>query len=527
MKKLASMVLAASAAFASSQLFALAPTVTPELTVTLSGASAQDVGLLKIIEGLCTAGTIDYFSESGSPSIANFNGYFCSVANTKLSLPAGVTALGNLGARDTNSNGSVDVLVLKRSAGGSGEGPNGVCGALSVTSQVVVDGTCSDAGSVSPEVAGDKHWKCPSLQQKQSDGGLTDLEFNKFPAPFNSVCDGKTLVTQPIWGTIFNTPVSLNFRNALQCAQGLTVGDETEANMPTLPKSVIASAFNGGIANWDTIRATDANGVYTTLKAAVTSRVAAGQCAGYNVATNPIPTDTRARVCRRVGSSGTNNQFRVKLLNASCNAEAQDQVNDNTPSSTNNTNTNANWQNVAPPVATQAAIIEASSNGNMESCLGAFSDPASPATQRWAIGIVSLENNVALTKNYRFIKIDGVAPTVTNVVANNYNDWVESQWIWINASSGTQDQKDAVDFQEILQKSTGEALAVGGLVTSGFVHSFGASGLVALNTVPGNVPSLPISAANPVATATHAAGGTLSSCRTPQVKVPTTVVKPL
>lgn len=519
MKKLASMMLAASAALASSQLFALAPTVTPELTVTLSGASAQDAGLLKLIEGLCAAGTIDYFSDTGAATtVGNYNGYFCSVPNVSLTLPAGVTALGNLSARDTNNNGSVDVLVLKRSAGGSGEGPNGVCGALSVTAQLVVDASCSDAGAVSPEVAADKRWKCPTLQQKQSNGGLTDLEYNKFPAPYNSVCDGKNVVTQPIWGTIFNTPVSLNFRNALQCAQGLTVGSEIEANMPNLPKSVVASAFNGGIANWDTIRATDANGTYTTLKAAVASRVAAGQCPGYDTAVNPIPTDTRVRACRRVGSSGTNNQFRVKFLNASCTAEAQDQSPDNTPQSTNNTNAFTNWQNVSPPIATAAAMIETSSNGNMESCLGAFADPALPATQRWAIGIVSLENNANVSKNYRFVKIDGAAPTLSNVIQNKYFDWVESQWIWLNAASGTQDQKDAVDFQEILQKGTAQAPAV---ASNNFAHPFGVSGLVALNTVPGNVPSLPINPANPVATATHAAGGVLSSCRTPQVRVPT------
>lgn len=521
MKKLASMILAASAAMASGQLFALAPTVTPELTVTLSGATAQDVGLLKLIESMCTAGTIDYFSETGSPSIANYNAYFCSVPNSKLVLPAGVTAKGNLAARDLDGNGSVDVLVYKRSAGGSGEGPNGVCGDLSVTAQLVVDASCTDTGSVSPEVAGDKHWKCPSTAQRQSNGGLVDLEYSKLPSPYNSVCASKTIVSQPIWGTIFNTPISLNFRNALQCAQGLTVGSELEADMPSLPKSVVASVYNGGLANWNTLQAKDASGNYTTLSAAVASKVAAGQCPGYNTAVNPIPSDTRIRACRRVASSGTNAQFRVKFLNAVCSSEAQDQLADNTPNSTNSTNTNANWQNVNPPIATAAAMIEASSGGNMTSCISSFSDPAAPATQRWAIGLMSLENNQNLASNYRFIKIDGAAPTVANVLQNKYFNWVESSWIWVAIDgSSTQDQKDAVDFQEILQKGTGEAAAVGALVTGSFTHSFGASGLVALNTIPGNTPSLPINPANPVATSSHAVGS-LSSCKTPQVKVNT------
>lgn len=521
MKKLASMLLAASAALASGQLFALAPTVTPELTVTLSGASAQDAGLLKLIEGMCNAGTLDYFSDSGAPSVGNYNAYFCSVPNGKLVLPVGVAAKGNLIARDIDSNGVVDVLVYKRSAGGSGEGPNGVCGTLAVTAQLVVNASCTDTGSVSPEVPGDRRWRCPSTAQRQSNGGLVDLEYSKLPAPYNSVCAGKTIVSQPIWGTIFNTPVSLNLRNALQCAQGLTVNSETEENMPSLPKNVVASIFNGGLANWNTLKATDATGTYTTLSAAVASRVAAGMCPGYSTADHPIPSDTRVRACRRVASSGTNAQFRVKFLNAPCSSEAQDQASDNTPSSTNNTNTLANWQNVSPPIPTAPAVIEASSNGNMVSCLSSFADAGTPASQRWAIGIASLENNVGLLDKYRFIKIDGNAPTVANVLQNKYFDWVESQWFWVAIDgSSTQDQKDAVDFQEILQKGTGEAVAVGALVTGTFTHTFGASGLVALNTIPGNVPSLPINPANPVATSTHATGS-LSSCRTPQVKVNT------
>ncbi|MES2821955.1 MAG: hypothetical protein V4732_00035 [Pseudomonadota bacterium] len=530
MKKLASLLVAASAALACSQSFALAPTVTPELTVTLSGATAQDVGLLKLIENLCDAGTIDYFKENGTAKIENYNAYFCTIPLTKLTMPIGVVAVGSLAARDANADSKLDVLVYKRGAGGSGEGPIGVCtDNLALTSQVLVDATCTDSETAaSPlQVAGDKHWRCPSRAPRQSDGGLTDLEYQKL----NSACAGKAVVAQPIWGTIFNTPVSLNFRNALQCAQGLTVGAEDEANMPNLPKSVIASAFNGGLASWDRLQAKDAAGNYTTLALAVASKVAAGQCPGYDTALFPIPstlagaTQTRVRACRRVVSSGTNTQFRVKMLNALCTTEAQDQLLDNTGTSDAVTNTNANWQAVGGN-NTIPAIIETSGSGNMASCLSAFADSTTPANQRWAIGIQSLENNVGRADRYRFIKIDGAAPTVKNVLEHKYADWVESQWIWLNPAGRTQAQRDAVDFQEILQKGTGENAAVTTLVNSTFIHSFGASALVSLNTIPGNVPSLPAinvdgTVANTVATSTHAFNNALSSCRTPQVRVNT------
>lgn len=544
MKKLASLIVAATAALACGQSFAVAPTVTPELTVTLSGASAQDVGLLKLIEGLCDAGTIDYFGEFGLPTMESaYNAYYCQVPLSKLTMPVGVVAVGGLAARDTNADNKLDILVYKRSAGGSAEGPVGVCtDNLALTNQLVVDATCTDSETAaSPlQVADDRHYKCPSKAPRQSDGGLTDLEFQKV----STACTGKTVVAQPIWGTIFNTPVSLNFRNALQCAQGLSVGMDDEANMPNLPKSVIASAFNGGMASWDRLQAKDSAGNYTTLALAVASKVAAGQCPGYDVSLFPIPsaalgaTQTRVRACRRVIGSGTNTQFRVKMLNAICTPEAQDQLPDNFAASTTNTNTSANWQNVGNNNGA-AAIIETSGSGNMASCLSAFADSVTPTNQRWAIGIQSLENNApinALTKlndpvsgvmkdAYRFIKIDGAAPTVKNVLEHKYTDWVESQWLWLNPTGRTQAQRDAVDFQEILQKGTGEKLAVNTLINSTFLHTFGASGLVALNTIPGNTVSLPIvnldgTVANSTATSTHAVGA-LSSCRTPQVRVNT------
>ncbi len=529
MKKLASLLVAASAALACAQSFALAPTVTPEFTVTLSGASAQDAGILRIFQSLCAPGTIDYFTNVSAAKPKDYNGYSCSIpvsAFDAANLPAGVTPIGNLAARDTDNNGFVDVMLLKRSAGGSGKAFSGVCGDVSGTLALVVDNTCTDSGLNGFNGVAGKWWNCNNhTAPRQSDGGLADLEQNKFPAADTAACAGVALKTQAIWGTIFNTPVSLNLRNALQCVQGLTVNAEDEANMPNLPKEVIASAFNGGFKSWDSLQALKADGVtYAPLSVALADRVGAGMCPGYDASVFPIPTTTvqkRVVVCRRPDSSGTNNQFRVKFLNAGCSAEAQDELADNTGANTNVETTVTGWQNIGASTLS-AAFVEASAGGDMASCLGAFASPneaASLAGQRWAIGHQSLENNVGRADKYRFIKVDGNAPTVANVLTHKYSDWVESNWVWLTSAS-TQDQKDAVDFQEIMLKKTGAAAAVGGLVTSTFIHSFGASGLVALNTIPGNVPSLPISAANPVATASHSNGGA-SSCRTPQIKVNT------
>jgi hypothetical protein len=524
MKKLSLKLMATCfAALVAGQAAALAPNASTELTVVLSGASAQDQGLVNLILAKCTAGTIDSFSETGETDrIANYNGHSCSMPLAGLTLPAGV-AVGNLAARDLaanggNGNGSLEVIVLKRSAGGSGEGPNGVCNGVGIQ-HLLVDASCDDTqvNAAAPiQVAGDRIWKCPSLTTLKSDGGLSDLEINKLPGVFGSVCNGQATVTNPIWGTIFNTPVSLNLRNALQCVQGLTVGAEDEANMPSLPKSVVASVFNGGMSSWSNLRYLRVDtGAYGTLGQALTAKVNAGQCPGYSLATYPVPSIPRVHVCRRVESSGTNTQMKVKFLNEGCTSEAQAMLPDNTPNSPNNGTTFAQWQNVGADSGS-AFINEASSSSNMNQCLSAFADTSAPSTQRWAIGIQSLENNVpnasgVMTSAYRFIKIDGSAPTVKNVIENKYFDWVESVWVWLTPVTNL--EKDKVDLQKVLLDGTGSAADVATANTK-FIHAFGQSGLVALKTITGNTPVFPVNVTTtPVATSTHAG----SSCRTPQV----------
>src|SRR3569832_287987 len=66
------------------------------------------------------------------------------------------------------------------------------------------------------------------------------------------------LVAAPLNVTTFGTPVTLGLRNALQDAQiksgalpaSCTVGSETEACMPSLSKSQIASIFSGNLVGW-------------------------------------------------------------------------------------------------------------------------------------------------------------------------------------------------------------------------------------------------------------------------------------
>jgi hypothetical protein len=55
----------------------------------------------------------------------------------------------------------------------------------------------------------------------------------------------------------------------------------------------------------------------------------------------------------------------------------------------------------------------------------AYGSTADEAT-RWAIGFSGTDTNANNAKNARFIKINGAAPTLANVVNGTYPDWVEA-----------------------------------------------------------------------------------------------------
>ena len=63
-------------------------------------------------------------------------------------------------------------------------------------------------------------------------------------------------------------------------------------------------------------------------------------------------------------------------------------------------------------------VTENSGSGDVTTCLN-----DKQAANKWALGIQSLEKN---SPSWKFIKINGVAPTVKNVAYNNYFDWVET-----------------------------------------------------------------------------------------------------
>jgi hypothetical protein len=228
---------------------------------------------------------------------------------------------------------------------------------------------------------GSHNWLCNltaagAVTKEYSDAGLSDVEPRQFkgvnvPSGFTAITAAQLarLKTQSPSALVFGVTVNTKLRNALQKAQGKTVGSETAANMPNLTKAQIINLMKasgpGGITRWSQLQI---NGKALTAVPGVKK-----------------PNDTKVRICRRVRGSGTQTQHNIKFLKNPCQAGL-------TPAETSN--------NTTGPI-----VNLGSGSGDVEAC-----QAAADAANLWSIGIQS-----------------------TNAVTNKYFDWVEISMQWLKS----------------------------------------------------------------------------------------------
>ena len=281
-----------------------------------------------------------------------------------------------------------NIAIVKNSSGGSGNG----------ISQL------NTAGQGYMDVFQPNPATAALTAPTKSDVGVSDEEPAILIKAGAVIGSAAGVISAPLNAVTFGTPVTLSLRNALQQAQfgGACVGVETEACMPSLSQSQIASIFGGQALGWSEFGLTNANdNIY---------------------------------IARRVVTSGTQTASRVFFLNNPCT--------DGTVSFV----AGDNGEIATKPDACNAAtytgrVFEGSGGGNVEACLTNHE-----RNGRWAIGINSLElpsttdttpayaiaggaatGGVLLNKDFqRHIKIDGFAPTTFNTATGRYRFFFEA-----------------------------------------------------------------------------------------------------
>lgn len=230
------------------------------------------------------------------------------------------------------------------------------------------------------------------------------------------------------------------------------------------------------------------------------------------VALGTVPANKLVQICRRVNGSGTQAQFNAIFLNWPCDRSVTLPVDE------------PGGSILGPVSATNSGAFDVSR------CLDDFNQGTNTSAKnaglnkRWAIGITSTENNVDLAFHYRFIRIDGAAPTLQAVHAGDYLGYAEQSFQYrtnadrlLNATLAA----DKADTLTILAYMAVRANTPGDIVAinTNYVHTWGQGGwLVTPKSIGGFTPSNPFPINNPVNSSTRAPFGKApNTCHLPTI----------
>lgn len=365
--------------------------------VYVAGASAQRLFIGAWFQQQCKASTFDvFFNGTGvAPSGANHRAYSCELSKK----------VGNWVA-------GTQVLLVKRDQGGSTQGVNPVATATA-QDQMVVDASCS-AVPGNPSPAEDitlPTFGCPNVASRLADAGVSDVEPALFQKPVNLLAPGvavntKNLDTKAFNQTVMGVAVNKKLYRALQESQGLIPAggalDDDPAKQPNLTRAFVSSALSGNLSG-------------------STADKLGWNAAGITAAVDPAVLSKQVNVCRRNIGSGTQASFNIEFLNAGCGTGVAVYEPVGQTTGANNATNNA-----SAPLAENGTLAWVNNSGSstVESCLGTTVETTVGGTA-YGIGILSRENTptptgLGIDKGYRFVKLDGVAPTRDNAKVGKY-----------------------------------------------------------------------------------------------------------
>ncbi len=536
MKKSNVLALAVSLLATAQSAHALTPWANgaPNITVYTSGGAAQDKAYGQVVTTtLAAPGTVDTFGDvdpaTGSVG-SRWTAYY-------------FTGNANLGSGLAGQK----ILLEKRSYGAAGYGVVPVL-ASTPLEQLKVTGLAQSAW----EANGTKQWKKTItsanartyLIKVASDGGFSGVDpdillkpgTDNYPLPVNELITGRpeanwpltyrsvpktgaaAFTVVPTGGLVYGVAVTLDLYKVLQAAQkragtlpgSVVIGGYNEDSLPNLNRNVLASLLAGKIGAWDQIKIvdkTDSNTVKTLLDSSILAD--AGVTAPYKESTTGTNL-TPVAVGRRNNGAAIGAVAYAKFLNY------PGTLNAFRPAA--KTPDNVLDEDAALPIvkspggaADTGNLLKDWQNGTNTTGFNNVLDGISPA-KRWGIAINSADRNNLVTAAgtggdpWRYIRIDGYAPTLENVAAGVYPHWAEGTVIYRTTK--------ASDTQWALKKKLLKAFAddLGSPTVANAVNTtqaWGKTGIFATTADPrGFTATVPFNTSNPVVSLTHNSGGT-------------------
>lgn len=412
MKTLATALLAVAGTTAgTAHAISIITNPTPGVTLVMAGATAQENNVERAIVGMCQPGSVDFYYDgtagNPAPTGSNNRAYYCLSAGVS-GLPDNTRILIRKFSTTTRSQqGTSPIINYNPPIGGSGLGVYPVSAGTKLDAMPLNGASCGSgptgsktitmpSGSVTVPL-----WSCvltaPLLTAP--DMGVADVDPALFKGENLPAVGFKPLTALQIKGLNirssgylgFNTPVSVKLRNALQEAQiaegklpAGCVNQETEACMPSLSSSLAASLLQGNVGDWNKIKVKNGGSLVGLFDFA---------------SSNNRPTSSLVKLCTRESGSGTKAAVHAAYMRYPCTAGALPMTTFNDP--------------IQGPL-----VSENASSGAVDNCLDGSNDA------NWTVGINATDRNVPVSgvfpKKYRYIKINGVSPTLENMASGSY-----------------------------------------------------------------------------------------------------------
>ncbi len=497
---------------ACSTAVALPPSPGPQIELYLSGSSAQDEALENLIRlagsvtgahPLCEPGTLDVYNGEIKGTADRV--FYCRSGREIPGVPAGQR------------------IAIYKSSGGSGQGVTPVSAGTPLPfldlSKLPSTPACIEGRTVSATAelaAYTSHSGCDGAAKlARPRAGLSDVN----PELVGGVRAPLTVrpQNQIVWGL----PVSKNLRNALQTVQGLVKSSvphddplrDSEQTMPSLSRAQVAALFSGAIRSWNEFY--DVNGSPLTQSQLLApgpprDPEAAGATPG---AYRPDPASGASIfICRRIAASGTQAAYEAHYLRARCEADAPEFLAPNDGSSVDTGGNADQLVRIARPAGNVFAGV---GTADVRECLDAHTQ-----FNRWAIGLLSTENvGNNGSRKFRYVKVDGVAPTLLNAYLGRWPHVTEQSMQWRSSFDPEMTTTPEGGVLNFIATNLGLPRVIAAL-NSGFVHPWGQGGYLApaSSSFPAPVPPVTAEALrlNPVA-GLSLSFGRLDDCHEPVV----------
>jgi hypothetical protein len=532
MKHTKTLGLAISLLLGSQASYALQPWIdtTPDYVIYTSGGAAQDKAYGKVVSTtLAKSGTIDTFNdldEKGNKGKRWTAYYFIGADN-----------LGILAGKK--------ILLEKRIYGAAGYGVVPVIGGtplehlniigtgLTAATPLETTGTPNVYSVLINNTASAKKY----LKKVASDAGFLGVDPNillkpktdNYPLPVNELITGKpdskwslTLTSVPTTGAnaftvvptgglVYGVGVTLDLYKALQAAQkraGIlpsttVVGSYAEADLPKLNRNVVGSILAGKVQNWEQFKIidkTDGNKSKSLLDASILTDAGLSAPTTETVAGIPTPV-TPVAVGRRNNGAAIGAAAYAKFLNypATANSIAPAKATDNSSTA---------------ELATLPIVKSPTGTGDTGNLLKDWQNGTNVTgynnvlnAKRWGIAINSADLNAGVKADgtggdgWRYIKIDGYAPTLENVAAGVYPHWAEGAVLYPTAKKADKDWESKKILLKALADDLGSPTVAKAVNTT---QAWGVTGIFATTADKrGYVAGVPFDSSYPVVPFSH------------------------